>query len=209
MKTDCYKRFLQTFYSNNFNESPFHEKIFEKLNKSQSNDAENQLISEKYRKNAYRKLKRLEMNEINRRIAIRKALRNLSPKKRLINRPNGDNKQKLLATPECHPIKCERMQRSTQMQSIQWIQSNMSASKPSKECQPSKPKLNNTSLSLNEKIRSLIIVFTNDSQERQDLYKSESIRQLLDRVLKKRNLNFTSFEAFPMGSDKVIKHFFH
>ena len=194
MKTDCYKRFLKSFYSNNMSESLFHEKMFEKLNKSVTNDTEQTIISEKYRKNAYKKLKKLELNQINRKIAKRKILRNLSPKKRLSYKPNGD-KQAVLSTPECHPLKCERMQRSTQMESIQWIQLNMSSSKP---------KLNSSSLSTNEKIRSLIIVLPNGSQEKLDLYKSETIKQLLDTILRKRNLNFTSFEAYPMGSQKVI-----
>ena len=194
---DCYKRFLTSFYSNNMNDSLFHEKIFEKLNKSQNNENNEHFISEKYRKNAYKKLKRLELNDINRRIAKRKLLRNLSPKKRPIIRSNVD-KHSIPSTPECHPLKCDRMQRSTQMESIQWIQSNMSASKP---------KLNNSSLSLSEKMRSLIIVFTNGSQEKVDLYKSETLRELLERVLKIRNLNFTSFEAYPLGSEKVINVF--
>ena len=182
MKTDCYKRFLKSFYSNGMNESVFHEKISQRI-------PENQSFSERYRKNAYRKLRRHELQQINRRIAKRRLVRNhLSPIKATITATKAES----VCTPiKSQSIKGERMQRSTQMASLQWIQSTLSASKPKKE-------------TIEAKRTSVIIVFPNGSQEKVELKRSETLQVLLRRVLKRRNLNYTSFDAYSIGSDKVM-----
>lgn len=184
MKTDCYKRFLKSFYSNGMNANVFHDKISHRI-------SENQSFSEKYRKNAYRKLRRQELCEINRKIAKRKTIRNTSPMKAI-----GGHKNDLVCTPvKSIATKGERMQRSTQMASIQWIQSSMSSSKVKRTQEESETIA---------KPKSLIIVFANGSQEKVEIQRSETLQVLLRRVLKRRNLNYTAFEAFPMGSEKVL-----
>ncbi|XP_054152435.1 regulator of G-protein signaling loco-like [Oppia nitens] len=214
MKYDCYKRFLKSFYNNNMSDNAFHENIVKSAQKCcyspiiKNLEEVNPITSSRYRQNAFKKLRKLETNnQMNRRIYKQKLLKNLSPKKRLINKNklicdnslNSLNHSSTICSPnESHPIKCrQKDMRSTQMQSIQWIQSNISLT-------PNRNNHNLVAQFSSPALRSLTVMFSDGPKERVKITKSQTLKNLLEILLEKKFLYYTAFEAFPVNSDIAL-----
>jgi hypothetical protein len=181
MKFDCYKRFLESDIYKNFIQNTLNDsKVKTKgRNKRRAAKSKKGVLISRHRINAYEKNENLVQNDKNTKVNIKTTQNERFNYKSKID--GNDIQPKRSHTIRIEPLECSK--------SGKLIKKSHSYH--------SSDHFNNQSC------RYLRVYFPDGSHEKVDLYESQTIGHMLQKLLFKKNLNYSSFETFIIGSEKV------